>query len=101
MVNNDQSNKSGTVNLAEVTRLVEALEHDLAKLREGSSDLDTLRAEVEQLRVALHASDSSPGEVQHGLHGIRTILRKIEDELVGDAMTASDYIARIGRMLGM
>jgi hypothetical protein len=94
---NDQSKG---IDLAEVTRLVEALEQDLKKVREGSSGLDSLRGEVEQLRALLHAPPQQ-GELHEGLRGVRSVLKRVEDELVGDALTASDYIARIGRMLGM
>ncbi|MGH8718014.1 MAG: hypothetical protein ACREV0_03585, partial [Burkholderiales bacterium] len=92
--------KSTGVDLRELTRLVEALENDLKKVREGSSDLDALRSEVEQLRTLLQ----SPGgqrELHEGLHGIRLLLHRLENELVGDALTASEYIRRIGKMLGM
>ena len=87
------------IDLAEVARLVEALEGDIAKAREGIGDLDTLRAEVEQLRVALHSSEQDPVHAQ--LHGVRALLRRIEAELIGDALPASEYINRIGRMLGL
>jgi hypothetical protein len=90
-----------SVDLAEVERLVEALERDLAKVRGGSKDLDALRGEVEQLRAALASSDAAHGEVHKGLHGLRSALHEAGDELVRDALQASDYLARIGRMLGM
>lgn len=96
----DDGNSSKGIDLAELTRLVEALERDLQKVRAGSSDLDSLRGEVEQLRALLHAP-SEPEELHEGLHGVRSVLKRVENELVGDALTASDYIARIGRMLGM
>lgn len=85
------------VDLEEVARLVTALERDLEKVRAGSADLDTLRAEVTQLRMALEAPAPARGEVHKGLHGIRALLQRAEDELLADA----DYVARIGRMLGM
>jgi len=93
--------ESANVDLAEVSRLVDALTQDLAKVREGSTDLDSLRSEVEQLRTALQATQRDQAEVHEGLTGIRSVLHRIEDEVLGDALTASDYIARIGRMLGM
>jgi hypothetical protein len=94
-------NKSTSVDLREVTRLVEALENDLKKVQEGSNDLDTLRSEVEQLRTLLQSPGSGQLELHEELHGIRLLLRRLENELVGDALTASEYIARIGKMLGM
>ncbi|MFN0314485.1 MAG: hypothetical protein ACKVQA_05565 [Burkholderiales bacterium] len=97
----DADRDPANVDLGEVSRLVETLSQDLAKVRQGSADLDTLRAEVEQLRAALHATEQDHAGVHQGLTGIRAVLGRIEDEVLGDALTASDYIARIGRMLGM
>lgn len=85
------------VDLDEVERLVAALERDLAKVRAGSGELDTLRGEVAQLRQALAAPETAQGELHAGLHGIRALLQKAQSELLTDA----DYVARIGRMLGM
>jgi hypothetical protein len=85
------------VDLAEVSRLVAALERDLEKARAGSGDIETLRKEVAELRAALDAPAPAHGDVHQGLHGIRALLQKAEDELFADA----DYVARIGRMLGM
>src|SRR5262245_14985625 len=96
---NSERNKPGGIDLAEVARLVEALELDLAKVQEGSSDLATLRNEVEQLRAALETT--AHAEVHSGLHGIRSAIHKASDELLGDALKGGDYVARIGRMLGM
>jgi hypothetical protein len=39
--------------------------------------------------------------VHEGLHGIRRLMHKLGDELVGDAIKGADYVARIGRLLGM
>jgi len=89
------------VNLDDVARLVEQLERDLAKVRAGGASVDTLRSEVEQLRSALSAPEPSHGELNQGLHGIRDRLAALSDELFGDALKGSDYIARIGRILGL
>jgi hypothetical protein len=88
------------VNLDEVGQLVEQLERDLARVKSGSADLATLRAEVEQLRGALAAAEDAGG-VQAGLHGVRERLAAVSDELTVDAFKGGDYLARIGRMLGL
>jgi hypothetical protein len=90
-----------TVNLDEVGQLVDQLERDLAKARAGGASVDTLRAEVEQLRVALSAAEPSHDEVHVGLHGVRSKLDELGDELKSGALTGSDYLARIGRLLGL
>lgn len=97
MASTNPADKPAGVNLEEVSRLVTALERDLEKVRAGSADIDTLRSEVTQLRAALASPAPARSEVREGLHGIRALLQKAEDELLADA----DYVARIGRMLGM
>lgn len=88
------------VDLDAVTQLVEQLERDLARARAGGS-LEPVRAEVEQLRAALAAAEPSPGEVHEGLHGLRARLHELGDELKSDALTGTDYLTRIGRLLGL
>jgi hypothetical protein len=90
----------GTVDLQETARLIDALEQDLAQLKSGQGDLDHLRADVEQLRAAL-ASAQPHDEVPGGLAGLREKLHAASDELLTDAIRTGDYIARIGRLLGM
>jgi len=89
-----------TVDLEETARLIDALEQDLVRLKSGQGDLDHLRADVEQLRAAL-ASAQRHDEVQGGLAGLREKLHAASDELLTDAISTGDYIARIGRLLGM
>lgn len=89
------------VDLDEVAHLLEQLERDLARVRSGGAGVETLQTEVEQLRQALAAPEPSHGDVHVGLHGVRDRLAALSDELVGDAMRGSDYIARIARILGL
>lgn len=89
------------VNLDDVARLVDQLERDLGQVRSGGTSIDTLRTEVEQLRRALDTAEPSHGELNRGLHGVRERLAALSDELFGDALKGSDYIARIGRLLGL
>ena len=89
------------VNLDEVEKLVDQLERDLAKVRTGDASLDTLRAEIEQLRVALSAAEPSHEQVHVGLHGVRSTLDELGDDLKSGALKGSDYLTRIGRLLGL
>jgi len=91
---------NSSVDLQETARLVEALERDLARAERGEGDLDGLRADVERLRVAL-ASGRPDHDLQGGLEGVRQKLHAASDELLDDAILAGDYIARIGRLLGL
>jgi multidrug resistance efflux pump len=89
------------IDFDEVTRLVDALEQDLAKVREGSSDIATLRSEVDQLRSALRSAEPARREVHSGLENVRDILHRAGDELIDDAVKVGDYVTRIGTMLGL
>jgi len=97
-----RNNEPGAnANLAEVARLVEQLEKDLALARSGARDLQTLRDEVERLRDALAAGSAADRDVHQGLHGLRERFAAIGDELFYDAVTASRYAAWIGKLLGL
>lgn len=91
------------IDLEAASRLVALLERDLVQARSAGGDaehLARLRADVEQLRAALEAAPR-PEEVHAGLHALRDTLHAVREELQRDAFTVSDYIARIGRLLGM
>jgi hypothetical protein len=90
-----------SVNLDEVSQLVEQLERDLAKARAGDASVETLRAEVEQLRRLLDAGAPAHEELHQGLHGVRAQLDDLGDDLKSGALAGGDYLARIGRMLGL
>lgn len=98
MTDTDRPRKA--IDLAEAARLVDALENDLAQLKTGQGDLEALRTDVEQLRTAL-ASAKAHEEVHGGLAGLREKLHAVSDELLDDAIKTGDYIARIGRLLGL
>jgi hypothetical protein len=89
------------VDLDAVARLVDQLEQDLARARAGAASTDTLRAEVDQLRTLLASEQPVPADVHAGLTGLRERLHALSDELLTDAVKSGDYLARIGRLLGM
>jgi hypothetical protein len=89
------------VDLDAVAQLVDQLERDLARARTGGASVDTLRAEVEQLRVALASGAPSEEDVSRGLKGVRSRLHDLGDELETDAFIGADYLTRIGRLLGL
>ena len=89
------------VDLEAVGRLIDQLESDLDRARQGAGSTDVLRAEVEQLRILLTSEEPVPADVHAGLAGLRERMHALTDELFTDAIKSGDYLARIGRLLGM
>lgn len=85
------------IDLDAVSRLVQDLERDLEKVRQGAGDVDALRGEVTALQQALRAPQPDDRHIDRGLRNIHGVM----DELKEDALVAADYAARIGRMLGL
>jgi hypothetical protein len=89
------------IDLEEVTRLVEALERDLAQVRSGSQDVQRLRDEVETLKNVLSSPIRRHHWVSEGLHGVRTVLEEAIDAAVAKGLKTGQYLSDIGRILGM
>ena len=88
------------IDLDAAARLVDMLERDLAQARHGNGDVERVRADVEQLRAAL-AAEPPHEDVHAGLHALRDTLHAVRGELQVDAFKVGDYIACIGRLLGL
>lgn len=84
------------VDIAQVEKLVAAIEADLAKVRSGSENVEALRGEVDSLKRLLDENAHS-APVHDRLRSMHGLL----DELVDDAIQGARYVAEIGRMLGM
>lgn len=89
------------VDIEAVSALVAALEQDLEKVRAGAGDVEALRREVDALKEVLDADEPHHEGVRERLHGVRGSLESTKDTLWEDALIGSDYLSRIGRMLGM
>lgn len=89
------------VDLDAVAQLVEQLERDLEKARTGGASVETLQAEVEQLRLALSAGTPSEADVRQSLASVRGRMHDLGDELETGALLGADYLRRIGRLLGL
>ncbi|MEB3159628.1 MAG: hypothetical protein VKK03_09235 [Synechococcus sp.] len=89
------------IDLKEVEKLLEALEHDLKKVQVGTRDVQVLRDEVETLKNVLNSPVRRHHWVRDGLHAIRENFENVVDSAVAEGLRASRYIAEIGRMLGM
>jgi len=89
------------IDLEEVSKLVHALERDLAQVRKGSSDVQLLRDEVETLKNVLNSPVRRHHWVREGLHAVRDAAERGLDAALADGLKAGQYIAEIGRILGM
>lgn len=102
MANRDvNGNPVREIDLDEVSRLVEALERDLAQVRSGSQDVQRLRDEVETLKNVLSSPIRRHHWVSDGLHGVRSVLEDAIDVAVARGLKTSQYISEIGRILGL
>ena len=94
-----KSDATPNVDLEEVSRLVHALEQDLAKVQTGSRDVQILRDEVETLKNVLNSPIRRHHWVREGLQGMRQAIENGLDTPVG--FKATRYITEIGRILGL
>ena len=96
-----RENSAQEVNLEEAAKLVEALEQDLKKVSGDSGDIQRLRDEVETLKNVLNSPVRRHHWVKEGLHSIREVFENALDTAVAQGLKGGQYIAEIGRILGM
>ena len=96
-----QDGKRSDVDVDAAARLVTALEEDLKKLSGSSEDIQRLRDEVQTLKNVLNSPVRRSHWVEEGLRGVRDVFERVTDEVVADGVKAGQYIAEIGRILGM
>jgi hypothetical protein len=89
------------IDLDEVARLVDALERDLAQVRRGSRDVQLLRDEVETLKNVLSSPIRRHHWVREGLQGMQQSIEDGLDVAKAEGFKAGQYLAEIGRILGM
>lgn len=89
------------IDLDEVARLIEALEHDLAKVQGRSEDIQRLRDEIETLKNVLDSPVRRHHWVRDALHDIREGIDDAMDTAVTEGIEISRHIAEIGRILGL
>lgn len=82
------------IDLDEVRRMLDALERDLAKVREGAQDPEVLREEVERLRALLESPAHRHHSVREALHSLRLAIEE-------RGLKLGEYVTMIGRILGM
>ncbi|MEO7725875.1 MAG: hypothetical protein ABIS45_01320 [Burkholderiales bacterium] len=89
------------VDFEAAARLVAALERDLQKVSGNSADVQRLRDEVETLKNVLNSPARRAHWVSEGLHDVRGLFERLKDEAVADSVKAGQYVAEIGRILGL
>jgi hypothetical protein len=89
------------IDLEAVEKLVRALERDIAAVRTGSRDIQLLKDEVDTLKNVLSSPIRRQHWVREGLHGMRQAIEDGLETVVADGVKAGQYIAEIGRILGM
>ena len=99
-MNSPDRSGDGAVDLEAVRQLLQTLEADLAQVQSGAKPLAVLRDEVAALRAVVHGS-APGGDVVERLLTVQNSLGDAVEQLEAAALTPVDYLARIGRLLGM
>ena len=99
--NDGKDKPADAIDLDEVARLVGALERDLAQVRRGSRDMQLLRDEVETLKNLLNSPIRRHHWVREGLQGMQRSIEDGLDAAKAEGFKAGQYLAEIGRILGM
>jgi hypothetical protein len=89
------------VDLEEVAKLIQALERDLEEVRSDSGAVQRLKDEVQTLKNVLGSPVRRHRWVRDGLQSIREVLDTTLDKAVADGLKGGQYLAEIGRILGM
>lgn len=97
----ERKQEAHEVDLQEVGRLVDALEKDLDGIAGSSPDIQRLRDEVQTLKSVLDSPVRHPHRVKDGLHSIREGIEAALDSAVAQGVKPGQYIAEIGRILGL
>lgn len=89
------------LDLDEARRLAESLHTHLDSVRSSDPDILALRQEVERLRSVLNAPGAHPGTAREALHDVRSMTERIAESVAGETLRDSQYVAQIGRILGL
>ena len=96
-----KENSAPEVNLEAAAKLVAALEQDLNRVSGDSRDIQRLRDEVQTLKNVLNSPVRRQHWVRDGLHSIRESFSNVLDEAATDVLKGGQYVAEIGRILGL
>ena len=89
------------VDLEKAGRLLDELSRDLERIPGGSPDIERLKEEVRTLKGVLESPAQRHHSVKDGLHSIREGIHAALDGVVAQGVKGGQYIAEIGRILGL
>jgi hypothetical protein len=82
-------------------KLVDDLSRQLADAETTGPKLDELRAEVQTLKDILNGPNAQHSWIADRLTAIERVFEHAAVELLADGIKASQYLAEIGRILGV
>jgi hypothetical protein len=89
------------MDVARISGLIAHLETKLSKVPADAPGAQDLRDEIAALKNVLATPDFEPHHLTQALHGVREMLGKAKDTVVGEAVRDSTFFADIGRILGL
>jgi len=98
----EQKDRSGRdIDLDAVAKLIDELERDLHSVHGDSREIQHLRDEVQTLKNVLASPVRRHHWVRDALHSIHEAFEKTLDSAVARSLKGSQYLAEIGRILGL
>lgn len=99
--NSSQETSYKGIDADQVRRMVDAMEADLKGMPQGDVTLRKLMDELQTIRNVLDSPAAKPSWISEGLRSVKHMLENAAGTVLGEALKDSQYIAQIGRMLGM
>ena len=90
-----------TVDIDQVSKLIDRLERDIARVRANQADTRKLLAEIEAIKKVLKSPAPEHSQVRERLRAIRQGIEHAAGTLSGELWRDAPYLAEIGRILGM
>lgn len=87
--------------LERVSRLVLALEQELANAPANAPQVQTLREEIATLKQVLAAPGDQEVQVKEKLQSVHSTFQDMTARVESEVLRDSPYIAEIGRILGL
>ena len=89
------------IDIEAAKRLADELSRTLAEAGSETDKMRELREEVDSLRKILNGPDEQHFWIIDRLRAIEVIFERTAVELLADGIKASNYLAEIGRILGV